>query len=108
MHILLVLGLFGLATSTIYAGLVVWAALRFAARRRSTQTGEFTPPVSLLKPLHGSEPDLERRLESFFEQDYPGFEIHFLRAQRSGPGPLDRDEGRGTVSVYSGQIFDLR
>ncbi|MEA3005997.1 MAG: hypothetical protein QOI94_1266, partial [Acidobacteriaceae bacterium] len=50
MHVLLVLGLLGLTTSTIYAILVVWGALRFANRRRSTPIGEFTPPVSLLKP----------------------------------------------------------
>jgi ceramide glucosyltransferase len=86
MHILLVPGLFGLTTSTIYTSLVVWAALRFAARRRSTHAGEFTPPVSLLKPLHGWEPELERRLESFFEQDYPMFEILFCARSDQDPG----------------------
>ena len=39
--------------------------------------GTFAPPVSLLKPLHGLEPDLESHLQSFFEQDYPEFEIIF-------------------------------
>jgi ceramide glucosyltransferase len=86
MHVLLVLGLLGLTTSTIYATLVVWGALRFARRRRSTHAGEFTPPVSLLKPLHGSEPELERRLESFFEQDYPRFEILFCARSDQDPG----------------------
>jgi ceramide glucosyltransferase len=33
--------------------------------------------VSLLKPLHGLEPDLESHLQSFFEQDYPEFEVIF-------------------------------
>ena len=37
----------------------------------------FTPPLSLLKPLHGAEPDLDPHLASFFEQDYPEFEILF-------------------------------
>jgi ceramide glucosyltransferase len=86
MHILLVLGLLGLTTSTIYATLVAWGALRFANRRRSTPIGEFTPPVSLLKPLHGSEPELERRLESFFRQDYPRFEILFCARSDQDPG----------------------
>ena len=53
-------------------GLCVWsgAGVRCSLPR-------FAPPVSLLKPLHGSEPDLESHLQSFFEQDYPEFEIIF-------------------------------
>jgi ceramide glucosyltransferase len=86
MHVLLAFGLLGLTTSTIYATLAVWGALRFANRRRSAHACEFTPPVSLLKPLHGSEPELERRLESFFEQDYPIFEILFCTRSDQDPG----------------------
>jgi ceramide glucosyltransferase len=86
MHVLLVFGLLGLTTSTIYAILAAWAALRFARRRRSMHGDEFTPPVSLLKPLHGPEPELERRLESFFEQDYPMFEILFCAHNDQDPG----------------------
>jgi ceramide glucosyltransferase len=86
MHVLLVFGLLGLSTSTIYAILVVWGALQFANRRRSTPAAAFTPPVSLLKPLHGLEPELERRLESFFKQDYPRFEILFCARSDQDPG----------------------
>jgi ceramide glucosyltransferase len=86
MHVLLVFGLLGLATSTIYTILAIWGAVRFAERRRSAHAGEFTPPVSLLKPLHGPEPELERRLESFFEQDYPIFEILFCARSDQDPG----------------------
>lgn len=35
------------------------------------------PPVSLLKPLCGAEPELEECLKSFFVQDYPKYEILF-------------------------------
>jgi ceramide glucosyltransferase len=35
------------------------------------------PPCSVLKPVHGMEPRLERNFESFFRQDYPDFEIIF-------------------------------
>jgi ceramide glucosyltransferase len=86
MHVLLLFGLLGLTTSTIYATLAALGALRFANRRRSTHAGGYTPPVSLLKPLHGSEPELERRLESFFEQDYPLFEILFCARSDQDPG----------------------
>jgi ceramide glucosyltransferase len=86
MHVLLFFGLLGLTTSTIYSILAAWAALRFASRRRSTPGDEFTPPVSLLKPLHGPEPELERRLESFFAQDYPMYEILFCARSDQDPG----------------------
>lgn len=36
-----------------------------------------SPRVTVLKPLHGLEPQLETNLESFFLQDYPDFEIIF-------------------------------
>jgi ceramide glucosyltransferase len=77
MDFLLVLSVIGIITSTMYALLVVAGALRLAQRRRALLPGVFTPPVSLLKPLHGLEPDLESHLQSFFEQDYPEFEIIF-------------------------------
>lgn len=35
------------------------------------------PPISLLKPLCGAEPELEECLQSFFVQDYPVYEILF-------------------------------
>jgi ceramide glucosyltransferase len=82
--ILLGLGLFGLLTSSIFSGLVVAAVWKFVRRRRQgdEQTSlpaasSFRPPVSLFKPLHGAEPDLEKHLASFFEQDYPEYEIVF-------------------------------
>ena len=37
----------------------------------------YTPPLTLLKPLHGAEPGLEAYLNTFFEQDYPEYEILF-------------------------------
>ena len=86
MQCLLVLGILGLTTSTMYATLAVSGALRFAQRRRTAQSGEFTPPVSLLKPLHGSEQELELRLESFFQQEYPVFEILFCARSALDPG----------------------
>ena len=85
---LLTLGVLGTVTSTIYCGMVVVAAMRFGARRRREQSAPatFLPPVSVLKPLHGTEPGMERNLETFFEQDYPDFELLFCARQ-------DGDEG---------------
>jgi ceramide glucosyltransferase len=69
----------GTLTSTIYTGMVLVGALRFALRKRREERTlvEFLPPVSVLKPLHGTEPDLEENLRGFFTLDYPEFELLF-------------------------------
>ena len=74
--ILLGVGLLGLLTSSAFSGLVIAGLWRFLARRRAARPA-FLPPVSLFKPLHGAEPNLEAHLETFFQQDYPEFEIIF-------------------------------
>ncbi|MFZ0663940.1 MAG: bacteriohopanetetrol glucosamine biosynthesis glycosyltransferase HpnI [Acidobacteriaceae bacterium] len=80
------LGLLGLFTSSVFSGLVLAGILRFVARRRRGGNRDFFPPVSLFKPLHGAEPDLEAHLATFFEQDYPEYEILFGARVASDPG----------------------
>jgi ceramide glucosyltransferase len=58
-----------------YAGAATIAVLRFA--RRPLETGADGPAISVLKPLHGAEPQLHDNLRSFAEQDYPEFQIVF-------------------------------
>ena len=81
-YAILALAVFGLITSSVFAGMVLWAVPRFWRERRQalaalTVRPGFTPPLSLVKPLHGDEPGLESYLESFFVQDYPEYEILF-------------------------------
>jgi len=81
----------GTVTSTIYLVMVVIAAARFWRRRlRDDRTGDFLPPLSVLKPLHGAEPGLEQNLETFFQQDYgefqPQFEILFCARHETDEG----------------------
>ena len=79
----------GSVTSSIYCGMVVLAAARFALRRRreSRVPADFTPSVSLLKPLHGTEPGMERNLETFFEQQYPAeWELIFCARHETDEG----------------------
>ena len=79
----------GTATSAIYCALVVCAALRFKRRRAKAYalSADFAPPVSLLKPLHGAEPGLDRNLESFFNQRYAGeYEILFCARHEDDAG----------------------
>jgi ceramide glucosyltransferase len=72
---LLLVGLFGLLTSSVYLGMVLVGAWRFRreAVRQDIRLGklpEFLPAISLFKPLHGDEAGLEANLRTFFEQDY--------------------------------------
>jgi ceramide glucosyltransferase len=69
------LAVFGVITSSVYSLMVAMGVRRFC--RRSAAPRTFLPPVSVLKPVHGDEPDLEQNLTSFFQQDYPQYEILF-------------------------------
>ena len=62
-----------LAGALVYSGLTAIAALRYlAVQPPELRSAE---PVSILKPLSGLDVDLESNLRTFFEQDYPSFEI---------------------------------
>jgi ceramide glucosyltransferase len=78
---LLGIGIFGLITSTVFAGMVL-AGARYHLRGREA-VPEFGPSLSLLKPVHGAEPGLEANLTTFFEQEYPEYELLFCaRSER--------------------------
>jgi ceramide glucosyltransferase len=79
--LLLGLAILGLLSSTVFLGMVMVAAIRYrrGARAASQQVRAVPdtclPTVSVLKPVHGMEPQLSENLESFFRQDYPNYEI---------------------------------
>jgi ceramide glucosyltransferase len=78
----------GTVTSTIYCGMVLAGAVRFARRKRREELApvDFLPPVSVLKPLHGTEPDLEENLRRFFNLDYPEYELLFCARHETDTG----------------------
>jgi ceramide glucosyltransferase len=64
-----------LAGAIVYSLLSVVAALRYLSVRPPALNS--LEPISILKPLAGIDLGLESNLRSFFEQDYPTFEILF-------------------------------
>ena len=81
---LLSVGVIGSLSSTVYLVLALLGVKKFRDGEKQqlaeagTQSAVRLPKVSLLKPLHGMEVQLERNLESFFRQDYAGgFEVIF-------------------------------
>ncbi len=60
-----------------YYVLATVAALRFFGRERARQLLNYTPPVSVLKPLRGVDFGSHENFASFCRQDYPNYEILF-------------------------------
>jgi ceramide glucosyltransferase len=98
---LLLLALAGSFTSTIYLVLSLLATERYlrearAAREEAVQTAPASslPPVTIFKPLHGMEEQLAANLQSFFEQDYPDYEVIFGVRDLDNPAAKIADEIR--------------
>jgi len=79
--ILLVAAAIGTLSSTVYLGLVLAAVGKFRTESRKLLLPPVAeadlPAASMIKPVHGLEPQLRENIESFFRQDYPRFEILF-------------------------------
>jgi ceramide glucosyltransferase len=111
----------GLVSSTVYLMLVIKAAQRFRLDLRDPiSDGLSLPGVSVLKPLHGLEPHLERNLESFFLQEYREFELIFgartsrdpalevvERLQRKHPQVKSRIVLSGEPEYPNAKVFTL-
>ena len=71
------------AGAILYHLAVTIAALRFHGE--TEPAADYTPPVSILKPLRGIEPQFHATLSTFFRQQYPNFEIVFGLADPKDP-----------------------
>jgi ceramide glucosyltransferase len=76
-YVLLLLAAAGLITCTGFLSLILIASFGFRRREVPQIEAASSPPVTLLKPLCGLEPNLDANLRSFFNQEYPRFEIIF-------------------------------
>lgn len=59
----------------VYYLLAIYSSWRFFRQPTSVSDASFTPPVSILKPIRGLDPDAAENLASFCRLDYPEYEI---------------------------------
>jgi ceramide glucosyltransferase len=72
-----------LAGALVYSLLSIVAAFRYLSVRPPVLQAR--EAISILKPLFGLDPGLESNLRTFFEQDYPEFEILYATRDRDDP-----------------------
>ncbi len=74
------ISLLGCVTSSAYYLLCLWSAASFLRTHKageSVRSPQNLPPVSILKPLKGSDPEIYESIRSHCLQDYSDYEIIF-------------------------------
>jgi ceramide glucosyltransferase len=80
----------GIFSSSLYYILCLWSAAAFLRERKTSQTAhtlpsQALPPVSILKPLKGTDPEMYESFRSHCLQDYPEYEIIFGVSEANDP-----------------------
>ena len=77
----------GVVSSSLYYLLSLWSASKFLRSRKATAPsgGAFEPPISVLKPLKGVDPEMYESFRSQCLQDYPQYEIIFGVSDANDP-----------------------
>jgi len=68
-----------------YLTLALLRLLAFSVRTPAATEDEFLPPVTILKPIAGDEPQLYEHLASFCAQDYPEYDVVFCLHDAGDP-----------------------
>ena len=78
-RILQIVAVAGCVSSSIYYFICWWCADAFSRRREAGAAASkaLLPPISILKPLKGTDPDIYESFRSHCLQDYPEYEIIF-------------------------------
>ncbi len=71
----------------IYYLIAVYSSWRFfrVSSKQNSPVSSFAPPVSILKPVRGLDPDAYDNFASFCWQNYPEYEIVFCVGDRTDP-----------------------
>src|SRR5580704_2474305 len=74
-----IVAVFGTVSSSIYYLLCLWSAARFLREQKDASEAGSPPlpPISILKPLKGTDPEIYESFRSHCLQDYPEYEIIF-------------------------------
>jgi ceramide glucosyltransferase len=87
LRIVQIVAVFGTLSSAIYYLLCLWSAARFLRERNvANEAGAVPlPPISILKPLKGTDPEIYQSFRSHCLQNYPEYEIIFGVSDPSDP-----------------------
>jgi ceramide glucosyltransferase len=88
LNVNLLLGLVAImaVTSTLLSLAALWWVTRGSRGRwMLVAHGDYTPPVTVFKPLKGLDEELEQNLRSFFLLDYPVYQLVFGVADEDDP-----------------------
>jgi ceramide glucosyltransferase len=77
LQILTTLAALGALCGMGYYLLCLWSARAFLRANKRKPVAKFAPPISILKPLRGTDPDIYEAFRSHCLQQYPEFEIIF-------------------------------
>jgi ceramide glucosyltransferase len=93
----------------IYYLIAIYSSFEFFSQRpgRDAPGAHFRPPISILKPIRGLDPEAYENFSSFCRQDYPDYEIIFCVGQSDDPTlpiieKLGRDFPNRSIRVLFG------
>jgi ceramide glucosyltransferase len=87
-RIIQIVAVFGTASSLIYYLLCLWSAAAFLRERKAADADRAAvalPPVSILKPLKGIDPEIYESFRSHCLQHHPEYEIIFGVSDANDP-----------------------
>src|SRR6202167_4627758 len=79
LRIVQIIAAVGIVSSSSYYLLCLWSAAGFLRERKAAGETEtrVLPPISILKPLKGTDPEIYESFRNYCLQDYPEYEIIF-------------------------------